>query len=206
MQPQQPNFQVLNQNMNVLTQPVGNIRRQLANLQNVPILNAGALLNDSKQFKLISKPSKVNQRALWALQYSKCHSKKCPSKSTRNPSKSTYHAKNTSYFLYFREMQSRERTKNSSIQSVKERKIRFKTVIINIPANFLTTSLALLRLSGTKYTSLNCLFLYKINPFFATQYKGVNFNTLLTFYNLPTTGSVLIQRERLSNFLGLKII
>ncbi|POG82850.1 hypothetical protein GLOIN_2v1494318 [Rhizophagus irregularis DAOM 181602=DAOM 197198] len=85
-------------------------------------------------------------------------------------------------FPYSRDAQSLARTRNSSVQSVREAITPLPNANNQMPNNFPRNTLELLRLT-----------VHKIDVF-------------LTFYNLPRNGSVLVKRERLSKFLGLKLI
>ncbi|PKK65837.1 hypothetical protein RhiirC2_754496, partial [Rhizophagus irregularis] len=84
-------------------------------------------------------------------------------------------------FPYSRDAQSLARTRNSSVQSVREAITPLPNANNQTPNNFPRNTLELLRLT-----------VHKIDVF-------------LTFYNLPRNGSVLVKRERLSKFLGLKL-
>ncbi|CAB5365666.1 unnamed protein product [Rhizophagus irregularis] len=185
-QPQQLDFAVLNQNTNILIQAVGNITQQLTNLQNLPALNAGqlnAIQNTQHQMQNTQHQMQTTQRQMQRQMQTTQHQMQINQRQMQTQLRRIQNSiNNFTNNVRVIDAQSLARTRNSSVQSVREAITPLPNANNQMPNNFPRNTLELLRLT-----------VHKIDVF-------------LTFYNLPRNGSVLVKRERLSKFLGLKLI
>lgn len=189
----------MNQNTNILIQAVGNIAQQLTNLQNLPALNAGQLNAIQNTQHQMQTTQRQMQRQMQTTQHQMQTNQRQMQTQLRRIQNSINNFTNNvrvmyvffdylvtftkiTTFPYSRDAQSLARTRNSSVQSVREAITPLPNANNQIPNNFPRNTLELLRLTG-QYINLNCLSVISFTKliFFIIHYNSIKYTRSMFF-------------------------
>lgn len=196
----------MNQNTNILIQAVGNITQQLTNLQNLPALNAGqlnAIQNTQHQMQNTQHQMQTTQRQMQRQMQTTQHQMQINQRQMQTQLRRIQNSINNftnnvrvmyvffdylvtftkiTTFPYSRDAQSLARTRNSSVQSVREAITPLPNANNQMPNNFPRNTLELLRLTG-QYINLNCLSVISFTKliFFIIHYNSIKYTRSMFF-------------------------